>query len=558
MIWTNKQQLQYYNMRCDAPCYCELLVYPSDLILQGSFGKGTAAYSVGVAVWSVDGNTALENVDSSYYDVFTGYNKFTGRDFFTLKFKAWTPVMCSNGCFLIRVGVTDLGTGQLVFAEFTERYCMADCCDFARDIYVTQDGNDIGTGGSTPSITPGTAFHCGQPIIRLYTWYDCFDAFTGELYEVPFEVYSGEGFKFYKVTNFRGKFQPRPREIARDISYNCRLLKTETEKVYILDGFEYFPAWKMADMENQLMSTTVLMDDFKFVTEVKFKGGAPFTLFNDCCEIFKLKTALSECPIRQYHSCGDSCNNETYGQYDMIYALPSEGIIYNEQGIYIAGTKEALVIYLRSLEGVTKAEEIAQSPVVVDAYALIGINTDGVAPSSFYVGGRTPNYRVFGTNPETLQEIADTLIHGCAMPVLGTIIVTQVICVSPAVGAIIVTGETSTAVTVVPFGDWTDDGAIAGEASGGVSRINLKLVTSTITKPDADPVTLASVPIGTVTSAGRPITPQILNNSNNGTIPADVTIIIDENGLIRYSGEPTDGDGSGIEIDISDITYNLS
>lgn len=562
MIWIgDKNKLSYYTKCNDTiDCYCDLLVYPNDLILQGTFNKQSGNYAISVEVWTPDGNTIHEVVDSIYYEYYFANNKFIGRDYFVVRLKAWSPSMCANNCFVMRIGIRDVSNGnQLIFASWTDRYCIADCCDVARDIYVSQENNDIGTGTSVPTIEPGTAFHCGQPLIRLFTFNTCNDLFNSDIYKSPTTVYSGTAFDFYKVTNFRGRIRRLPSDIKRTYSYNCVLQLTESEAQWLIEGWEYFPEWKMRDLEAQMRLQFIYADDFSETVRLEFKGGSIFEdVQSKCCIYYKFAPILNECIDRQYYGCGDPCNSETYGSYQMIYAIPNQGDFFSEQGVFIGYDSDTLITWLRSQPDVTNVEEINQSPVTVDVYALIGLNTDGVAPSSIYVGGTLANNRIFGMTPETLQDIADSLNQSCGKPVLGTITVEQVICAAPVLGAIIVEGETSEAVTVEPYGSWIDMGMVAGEASGGAARINLQLENTTITKPDANPVFLLNHIIGTVSSAGRPITDQVLNNGNNGTIPVDVTITIDAAGLIRYSGEPTDGDGSGIEIDISNIYYNLN
>src|SRR5690606_5402149 len=112
---------------------------------------------------------------------------------------------------------------------------------------------------------------CGEKLVRLISRFPCYDAFTGEYYAIPDDVIGGSAdFAYTKVTSIRGRFVQRPREIVRQISYNCKLQRSESARQFLLEGYDIFPAWKMDEIEGQLHAPYLWVETEYQYKEVQF------------------------------------------------------------------------------------------------------------------------------------------------------------------------------------------------------------------------------------------------------------------------------------------------
>lgn len=132
MIWIdNINSLWYYRKTAKDACYCEHLVYPNDLILQGGlFTNISSGFTVQVLVYSIDGLTQYEDA-TSYFSFYVGVSP-NGKKFFNLRAEAFSPQMCAHACYILRVIVT--ANGKTLFDKFTEHYCQTTCCDIPNGI----------------------------------------------------------------------------------------------------------------------------------------------------------------------------------------------------------------------------------------------------------------------------------------------------------------------------------------------------------------------------------------------------------------------------------------
>src|SRR4051812_41146807 len=129
----DKYHLSYYSNIPPELCYCENVATASDMYLQGFWGANQAPYTFSVEVWSVDGNTIYEVIDPKYYKIYVGVDPFSGRHYLAFNLKSFSPQMCAQKCFLMKIGVKN-ASGVFVFANYTERYCLASCCEYASAI----------------------------------------------------------------------------------------------------------------------------------------------------------------------------------------------------------------------------------------------------------------------------------------------------------------------------------------------------------------------------------------------------------------------------------------
>lgn len=145
MVWIDSiEELQYYNQTVWADCYCDLLVEANDLILQAPVEYSPSGqYVLLVEVMQPDGLLVFEDA-TSYFEwyVFQGVN---GLYYMNMRAKRFSPAMCANSCFILRVTISRIenyiGPGdeitsieRVIFQKYTERYCVDNCCLVATSI----------------------------------------------------------------------------------------------------------------------------------------------------------------------------------------------------------------------------------------------------------------------------------------------------------------------------------------------------------------------------------------------------------------------------------------
>lgn len=568
MLWfSDKKDLQYYNQTPGAPCYCEEMIYPSDMMLQGNIpaGAGTGTYTISIEVWSVDGNTIYE-VATSYFDYYFFTNPVNKLHYFTARLKSFSPAMCAHKCFLIRVGITNAGDpNNFLFANWTERWCISDCCDTAKGIVVTQDGL---VASPLVVTVPGTSVpagalktnDCGEPMLRLISQFDCYDAFTGDYYGQPDVVLSGAYIPFLKISSIKGRIVRRPREIKRQLSYNCRLQLSESTPQYLLEGFEYFPVWKMAEIENQLHANHIWVDDYTNYREYQFAGGTPFKQIHKCAELFKLETALQDCTQRQVFGCGDCATGVGYTGAMKLFAIPTAyngGAFYNESKRLVAEDYDGLLTFMRSQSGITQVDDVDISSIDCELYKVFGISGTETLPSFIYYDSTSPANKIYGRVVQNADELCANAVM-CTKPAMGEVVIEDVICTAPLLGLPVVSSIPAETVLVRSHGDWIADPELSNalvyrnQVVMNISSFNETIVAP----PDSDMLVNYEI-IGSVDAAARPQILVVLTNANNDTLPVGAYLSIDNKGLIRYSGSPTDINEDGATISFTNIVYTI-
>lgn len=572
MIWfSNIKDLQYYNQQPGVPCYCEELVYAGDMMLQGALpaGQGSGNYTISIEVWSPDGLTTYE-VATSYFNYYFFVNPVNGQHYFTARLKSFSPAMCAHKCFLIRVGVTNTGSpGTYLFANWTERYCVSNCRDTAKGVTVGQNGitttlPDNGLPAGVPAPGDVATSECGEPLIRLITKFDCYDNFTGDYYGDPKQILSGAKIPFVKVTSMRGRIVRRPREINREISYNCKLQSAESTVQYVLEGFEYFPAWKMAEIESQLHANQIWVDDYKTYREYQYAGGTPFKLLSKCREIFKLETMLEDCTQRQVFGCGE-CDTATvnFDGTQRVFVIPGAyngGAFYNESKALIADDFAGLLLYLRAQPGVTTVNDINTNELTCGLYRAATISGSGNLPSYIYFDSPLAGNRVFASTALHFEDMCQGSGAICKKPVNGAVTVTDVVCATPVAGSITVSNITAESVIIGSYSAWIVDGSSAASVYKNQVTFSISSENDSITAdPEApeEDVLISDEVIGVMGGAGRPEILTVLTHANNGVLPEEAVITIDSRGLIRYTGPATSADGESVTLTFSHLVYNI-
>lgn len=574
MIWIdNIGQLQYYNQPRGLPCYCETLLHPNDVLLQGTFVPQGATYTIDLYVYSADGLTQYEDA-STLFSYYFAVNPTTKDHYFTARLNQWAESMCEHKCFIIRAVVTS-DTGLVAFDKYTERYCQSECCDTATDVDFEQDGQVTSTTDPTVFVSENPFIDdCGQQYIRISSKDNCYNIFNGLFYGVPTTIISGSEIGFFSATNIRGRIVKRPTEIQRNISYNCELQRVESTPVYLLEGFELFPTWKMNEIEGMLHSEFIWVQDSNGIgglNQYKYDGGVPFRKPNgalDCTELWKLETLVQGCRKRATYGCAEPCDNVGYEDYNSFYIIPENFTsgFFNEGREFVGDTIEDLIDYLRTLNDITGVSEISAispasppSPAGCDFYAVIGITGNGYIPTSFYYNSISPQNRVFGVTFDEASEVCDFLSTTCAMPSL-TFLASVPDCDTPTL-SFVPTAEDGDVADITGFEDWVlqSDSPPTDEALvwNNQVKFSIHVVNSTIIPTAEDTYTFEGEIIGIMGAAARPASLVVLNTANN-YLSEGQYLTVDEFGLIRYSGEPTTYNvGENVEIEFTNLVYNI-
>lgn len=577
MIWfDNIYDLQYYHQPKGVPCYCEAMVYPFDIQLQGQIPGGNGSYTLKVYVYSANGLTLYEDA-TSYFDYYFGVLPGIGTHFFNARLKSFSPAMCAHECYILRAEVVQSG-GVTVFNKYTERYCQNNCCDVPKDITLTQTGfsplvvgNDHFVSAYASVALLGASSQlfvpegdCGEPLIRIITKFDCIDKFTGDFYGTPDVVLSGSAnFEYTKITILRGRIVRRPREIKREMSYNCRLLQSESTPQYLLEGFELLPPWKMYELEGQLHANKIYIDDFSGIREYRYSGGTPMRQVSKCFELFKLEANMEDCTQRQLFGCDVDCNKQlNFDGSHMVFAIPADyegGGFYNSNGELVAVDYDGLQDYLRTRDGAIAVSDIDTAGLSCDAYKVVSVTSIGQIDTHLYYDIAVPGKKIYGVVVSDINELCAYLPKVCTKPAIGVYSVTEAICATPVAGVFVTEDIATDIIAITGYGDW-DVVDVDSNASiyGNEVTFNLKVVNDQLTEDPADPegdVQISEI-IGVIGGAGRPAITIGLNDAT-ANLAEGVGVTIDPNGIITYYGPVTSADPSDVTIELSNIKYNV-
>lgn len=575
MIWfDSKYDLQYYNQPEGVECYCEALIKPSDMILQGMLPAVPGnSYTMHIDVYSADGNTFYESANT-YFSYFFG-GIADGRRYFNAQLKGYSPGMCSHECFVLNVYVTNAAGGQ-VFNKWTERYCIANCCDEVTSIDFTQTEVVSPYGPQPYTITPynpvvptkpnNPSNNCGEAYITITSYFDCNDKFTGEYYGDPQTVYSGTAFKFKKVTNLKGAIRTLPREIIRQYSLNCKLQKVESVTEYQLLGFEIFAVWKMREIEGQLHANHIAINNYNGINRnVEFKGGTPFQLLRvgyNCDPFYKLDVTLNDCSVNQIFGCGDKCNTEGSAPMGMVVpAIQGAVQYYDENKNYLGATAEELINYYATRPGVENVEVLNTEDYDCSFETAFIVYGTEYIPTSVYVNGTRQSNRIFGQSLTAMSELCGLIKPACATPYIGTIFMEDNICATPVIGVWFSEAYPEETLYLTGLGDWelVADQSLATR-SQNVITLKFDVFNENYTYDSSDPdaeIPVISDNVAYVSTAGWPKEVKTFTNASIDSIPVDGILTIDTNGQIYYSGPVTAADLTGSHIQITNITYTI-
>lgn len=568
MIWLdNISELQYYNHSPLVPCYCAILYHANDLILQGSFNPGSSSYTLVVETYTADGLTMLETSTTNFQYYFF-LNPLTQQHVFNARLSSFTAQMCVYACWILRVRVFDGST--VIFDKWTERYCQASCCDTARNITFS----DLTTASvpliealaiqpnftdaaEVPTVPASGKFtECGEPLITLRSIHPCMDM-DGNYYPTPDTTLSGSAsFGYQKLVNMRGRIVKRPRNIERTYSYNCRLQRVESQRVYLFEGYEYFPAWASDEIETMLSATEIYVDNIRY----EYNTGTPFSMASECKDVFRLKTTLSDCIQRQVLGCDPNCAPSNFDGAAKMYVIPSEyqgGYFYDENKALIAQDYDELLNYFRNLDGAYGVDEIATSPLSCETFGAFSLSTYGYVPGSFYYDMPINGNRIYAVRLDSVDEICPTYGQTCVAPVITFNWVEEQVCADPVITFYYVEDDMSETITITGHGDWSNDGTSEGTVVSGFATITIGVGNPFyVPGSPAEPVFVNGEIIAVLSVQGRPANSVFLDSSNS-ILPDDVAVSIESNGFVRYYGEATILEEDQARIVITNLTYNL-
>lgn len=560
MIFVNSiYELQFYHNN-GLPCYCDHIVYASDLMLQGLLNEGNGAYGIQIFVYSADGLTQYEDATTYFQYMFATASN--GQDYFTLQLKTFSPAMCLHKCWILRVIVTGLTTPITYFDKYTERYCQSSCCDIPRGITYSQpdiSGDSEVIGEIVPDLPPDRpTAECGTFLIRLTSIFQCVDNFGDYYFGEPPTILSGTYLDYQIVNNFKGRIVPRPREIKRDISYNCDLQRSESARQYLLEGYEYFPAWKMVEIENQLHANILNVSDFITQKNYQWDGGAAFDKVSgarDCDEVFKLETTLRDCFIRQIFGCSSNCSTDS--QITFIIPGQAQGYFYDEN-LNVIGDYEDLLTYYASIEGVTVVENIdISSSASCGLYAVFIVDGLGYIPTSFYYSYPTQANRVFGQTGIDISEYCDTQGATCGVPAIGSISYADMDCDAPVIGTVTYSDVEPAECTIEDYGYWNVDNVFS-VSSNYLGQVTFDIRTERGTgKVAGQDEEISGEVIGQISAACWPLTrPVVIDSTVNPALPVDTSFIIDTNGFIYFYGSIEIAISYTVTIEYTGLIYN--
>lgn len=553
MIWvSNKADLQYYN----GSCYCTTLGFPSDMLLQGSWSPNSSPYTLSAEVWTPDGNTILEILPSSYYEFYIF--EYGGLHYFTFRLKSYTSIMCAQTCFLMRIGIRN-ASNTIVFAAWTEQYCIKSCCDTPRGIIILPEGMEY--GDPLPDNDEGVMATgaCGEAMVRIVSISECYNAYNGKYYGTPANIIQGSYIPFADIHVILGWIKQQPRNIERTISYNCRIQRNESFKPYrLFSGAEPFPTWRMSDIEDSLQGQRVYIDDYKTYREYEIPTGVYFERANpetDCEPIWKLDAEVRECPIRQTFSCPTDCSEQSQQQFFVIPDNYDNEYFFDQNGNVIGQSLAQLVQWLQS-QGLI-VETMPGVPCLVTA--IYGVTGDIIPPVIFW-GTQDANHTI---NPLAVafNDICDYIPNAtCAAPVIASITDEDLPCEVPIIASITdedIVGETF---LPAPNSNWgIEVPETEGTAYDTTVEIRLRVQNSgDYTGAPGTVIPIAFVWIVTMPPIATPVTSALVTagTDNIGNVSPGWQIQIDNAGKAYFTGNAALTSTDILEIDLT-FTYNL-
>lgn len=548
MVWIDSiEELAFYTE--EPPCWCELLLRPEDLLLQGNLGSSvdTSDLAFYAEALTTDGLTVLGDI-TLFCSYFFAYGP-DGSVFFNIRLNTIPPFLCANPCFIVRVVIHS--HGEPIWDKYTQQYCLDECCVTARDITIRQEGVSYRDIRDAPPISvplPDKAKEgCRKQLITIKTVFDCYDELTGDFYGVPADTIKSNApaFPFFKITHIEATYRRLPRSIERTISQNCRLQKSASTRQYELQSFEQFPYWKMDEMETMFHANHIFIDG----VEYQMQTATPFRHLYKCKEKYALRVTFEDCPQQQIFGCAENCEEQKY-----YFRIPGPAMRYIDE---MGRSYSDAGLLLRNLNGVVDVEEVTEDMPFPSHRTYAVTSKRGLPP--FYADKRSPANKIYpvrlsATNPD-LEKIYPTSKRTLA-PAIGVITVTDDATARPVIGTVTVTDVLPTDGVISGYDAWVKD---SGVIEAYESYVLFSLAVSNDKYPSSGPGDLPKLGerIASISTNMRPRLDRFLTDANDPQIPAECTLVIGADGFISWYGEPTSADSGRSYIELTNITYQL-
>lgn len=326
---------------------------------------------------------------------------------------------------------------------------------------------------------------CGKPIITLSAAGDC-NTNRPDIIPInpdgssPIDTAPGKVDKYAARVNVRACIVRLPREITRQISFNCRTQRVETAVKYRIQGYDSFTPDKMDEVERIFFGQKIWVNGI----EVQFEGGSVFEpLGQNYPNEYRLNVEVSECPTRITYGCGSNIN---CGPPKYTFVIP-DGIAdmsryFNSNNQIVADTFENLMAYYRAQPGVASVTEVTSEHAGDCIFnRAFEVTTYDVTPESFFVGQISPRNRVFGRRLDEVSEFCEGLpaVGSCVAPILGVPVIEDTSCDAPVLGTPIIESETC---GIELQNGWIDvDGGTQVKSVNGETKLSITVQKSGLT-----------------------------------------------------------------------------
>src|SRR5690606_14383068 len=239
----------------------------------------------------------------------------------------------------------------------------------------------------------------------------------------------------------KGCIKRMPRDIIRQISYNCRLQKVSSTVRYELQSVDIYTPEKMDEIERIFHSKNLYLNGHK----IQFEGGTVFEPISDNFpNEFRLRVIISECEQRQIFGCVKQGLNILPDIDDITFGVPDNAVtdvFFSDNGIRVANDYFELLEYFSTLENVVIVTNVYVELANTDVHFkyIFAVERSGYVPTSFYFHKVSTANKVYGvilSEPDNYNELSRGMNSegNCEAPRIGTITVTQNTCQAPIVG----------------------------------------------------------------------------------------------------------------------------
>lgn len=297
---------------------------------------------------------------------------------------------------------------------------------------------------------------------------------------------------YKKSINVRACITRIPREITRQISFNCRTQKVESSVKYSIQGYDVFTPEKMDEIELLFHGRDIYVNGIKVV----FSGGTVFEpISKGLPNEYKLNVEVEECPKRIVYGCGDGGNCAPIVTKFIIPDRIITPTFFDSHSTKIAIDYSGLLDYYRVQPDIARVTDITGSvSIPCSFYKVFEVESIGDAPDYFYFDQPRPLNKVYGKIVDNDTELcaglpANPTVSGCDAPDLGAPVVVDTTCTAPTLGTPIVNSK---ACEIVISNDWLQGNEITSlDNESGVYSLKLSLK-KTLPIPSLETVVFAA------------------------------------------------------------------